>query len=90
MESKSTSKAITVDKDKLTKMIVENCPYYFYNSYKGETCNRKVRKEICDLHAFGDQLNCPQDCPRLTAKDYRCNRGACPRTKAIIKEMKAT
>lgn len=26
MESKSTSKAITVDKDKLTDYIIDNCP----------------------------------------------------------------
>ena len=82
-------KTIEVDHTELVKYIVQNCPSYFYNYAEGECCRRKVDKEVCSLHVFSDELHCPHDCPRLTAKEYGCDKGKCPRVKAIIKNLKA-
>lgn len=51
---------------------------------------RKVTKETCSLHIFADELQCPPDCPRLTTKGYGCDKGRCPRVKAIIRQLKDT
>ena len=83
------AKTIEVDKDKLTEYIVNNCPHFSYNYVRGETCRSKVDEEMCDLHVFGKELHCPYDCPRLVAKEYSCDRGRCPKVRAIIKELKA-
>ena len=42
-----------------------------------------------NLHVFSGELNCPHDCPRLNTKEYGCDKGRCPRVKAIIKQLKA-
>lgn len=80
-------KTIEVDKQELVRFIIKNCPYYFYNFQEGECCHRKVSKETCNLHVFADDLHCPLDCPRLNVKEYGCDKGRCPRVKAIIKEI---
>ena len=82
-------KTIEVKYDELVKHIVEKCPAYFYNYAEGECCQRKVTKETCNLHVFADDLHCPLDCPRLTTKDYGCDKGKCQRVKDTIKRLKA-
>lgn len=77
-------KTIEVNQDELTKFIVKNCPFI-----EGETCQRKVTKQTCDLHVFADELRCPLDCPRLNTKEVGCDKGRCPRTRAIINQLKA-
>lgn len=81
-------RTIEVNYDELIKYFVENCPYYFYNFADGPSCSRKVDKETCQLHVFADQLHCPLDCPRLNTKEYACDKGRCPRVKALIKRLK--
>lgn len=85
----SMSRTIQVNQDELIKHIVQNCPHYFYNFAEGECCRRKVDKETCKLHVFSDELNCPDDCPRLSTKEYGCDKGRCPHVKALIKKFKA-
>lgn len=80
---------VEVNQDELVKYIYQHCPYYFYNYQEGECCRRKVSKETCSLHVFADALRCPEDCPRLSTKEYGCDKGRCPRVKAIIKQLKA-
>ena len=82
-------KTLEVHQDELTKFIVNNCPYHFYNFIEGETCQRKVTKQTCDLHVFADELRCPLDCPRLNTKEVGCDKGRCPRTRAIINQLKS-
>ena len=82
-------KTIEVNQDELTKFIVNNCPYHFYNFIEGETCQRKVTKQTCDLHVFADELRCPLDCPRLNTKEVGCDKGRCPGVRATIKKLKA-
>ncbi len=82
-------KTIEVNRDELTKYIYQHYPYYFYNFQEGECCQRKVDKETCSLHVFADTLRCPEDCPRLNTKEYGCDKGRCPRVRAIIKQLKA-
>ena len=82
-------KTIEVNQDELTKFIVKNCPSHFYNFIDGETCQRKVTKQTCDLHVFADELRCPLDCPRLNTKEVGCDKGRCPRTKSIINQLKS-
>lgn len=84
-----TMKTIGINQDELVKYIVKNCPHYFYNYAEGECCQRKVTQETCNLHVFSGELNCPHDCPRLNTKEYGCDKGRCPRVKAIIKQLKA-
>ncbi|MCM1295387.1 MAG: hypothetical protein NC311_07570 [Muribaculaceae bacterium] len=79
---------IEVDKDELVKYLYRHCPAYFYNYAEGECCRRKVDKSVCSLHAFSEELHCPLDCPRLTAKEYACDKGKCPKIKALIKKLK--
>lgn len=83
------AKTIEVDLGRLTESIYRHCTHYFYNFQEGECCMRKVDKETCSLHVFADDLRCPQDCPRLNAKEYGCDKGKCPYVKSIIKELKA-
>lgn len=79
---------IEVDKDEFVRYIVEHCSHYFYNFAEGACCRRKVSKETCGLHAFSDELHCPDDCPRLNTEDYGCDKGKCPLVKAVIKKLK--
>lgn len=84
----SDSKCINVNYNELVKILVYNCSHYFYNYMEGECCQRKVVKETCNLHIFSDSLHCPHDCPRINTKEYGCDKGRCPRIKAIIKKLK--
>ncbi len=77
-----------VDKDKLVKYLYERCPAHFYNYVEGDCCINKVSKQTCSLHAFAKDLNCPLDCPRLDAKEYRCDKGKCSKIKGLIKGFK--
>lgn len=82
-------KTIEIKQAELEKFIYHQCPHYFYNFADGESCQRKVMEETCKLHVFADELNCPLDCPRLSSKEYMCDKGRCPRVKAIVRQMKA-
>lgn len=82
-------KTIEVNQDELIKYIYTHCPSYFYNFQEGECCQRKVTAETCSLHVFAGELNSPLDCPRLNTKEYGCDKGRCPKVKAIIKQLKA-
>ena len=86
--SACTMKTIEVKYDELVKFIVENCPHYFYNFADGESCNRKVNKQVCQLHVYAEDLKCPLDCPRLNTKEYGCDKGRCPRVKGILRQLK--
>ncbi len=80
-------KKIEVNYDELVKMIVRDCPHYFYNNAEGECCWRKVTNETCQLSDYSKELNCPPDCPRLNTKEYACDKGRCSRVKGIIKSL---
>ena len=80
-------KTIEVSHDELVKYVVKNCPHYFYNFHDGECCRRKVTNVTCDLHVFARELHCPYDCPRLNTKEYGCDKGRCPRVRAVIKNL---
>ena len=82
-------KTIEINQDELVKYIVEKCDYYFYNWVNGGCCRHKVKKGVCDLHTFADELRCPLDCPRLEVKEYGCDKGRCPGVRAVIKKLKA-
>lgn len=82
-------KTIEVSQDALTEYIYRHCPNHFYNWQEGECCRRKVDKETCSLHVFAGELRCPLDCSRLNTKEYGCDKGRCPRVKAVIKQLKA-
>ena len=80
-------KTIEVNHDELVKYVVKNCTYYFYNFQEGGCCRRKVTNETCGLHVFAQELHCPHDCPRLDTKEYGCDKGRCPRVRAVIKSL---
>lgn len=81
---------IMIDKEALTRLLVGSCPHHFYNTHDGDSCERKVNKETCELNVYADMLRCPHDCPRLLSKDYSCDKGRCPRIKGLINSLKAT
>lgn len=83
-----TTGTIEVNKVALVQYIVKNCPHYFYNFAEGECCRRKVNNETCNLHVFSDELHCPDSCPRLNTKEYGCDKGRCPKVRAIIKKLR--
>lgn len=81
-------KQITVDYNELVRYLCQHCSAYFYNYAQGECCRGKVDKAHCDLHVFSEELHCPLDCPRLHTKEFGCDKGKCPRIKAIVKRLK--
>lgn len=89
MESKSTSKAIAVDKDKLTDYIIDNCPLLLTTVEGSSWCHKK-RDRSCLVPRY-EREHCPRDCPHMAERaEWECDGGKCSYVKKIIKEMKAT
>lgn len=79
---------IEVDKDKLTKLIVERCPYTAMTMSGTLWCHKKY-DESCHI-PFHERDQCPRDCPHLNERvEWACDRDKCAYVKKIIRDLKA-
>lgn len=67
--------------------ITQSCPEFISRSRHDGICSRKVEKTTCNLTGLSEVLGCPDDCPRLNAKGYSCDKEQCPGVMAVIRDL---
>lgn len=80
-------KTIEVDKDRLTELVVDYCPY-LVEAAATRWCRMKM-DATCRVPAH-ERDNCPPDCPHMNeTSKWECDGKKCFRVKKTIKSLKA-